>query len=445
MPLEVWEGRRNGMRILVVSRTPWNEGNSFGNTFSNLFGGMEGVEVYGVCCQGGEVRGAVVRGAWQMSDASVLRSLRGGEAGREVTPALRASASREETSPRLLAPKGRGTLLYLARDILWAMGRWRTAGLKAFVEKVRPDILYLPVYTSPYMCAVQRHVHRLLPSVPVVAHITDDVWGLGPRPWLHPLRLAYKAWVRRGVRRVLSLAAYGEVFAPAMAEEYARRFSRPFHVIGKGVALADIPKAAPCPSGDGPVRLVYTGNIGSGRYLQLARLGQALDAEGRALSRAAELHIYTATPVTGALERAFGGIKSLRLHPPVDAVEVRRLQRAASFLVHVEDFSPQAVAATRLSFSTKIIDYMMAGRPIVAVGPRQVCSIATLLQGPLALVAGSGDEVEALARRLMTFTPEDEAALLLRVRRYLEEHRDIRKIQAAMLARFRRLTKAGRD
>ena len=49
------------IRILIVSRTPWDDSNSFGNTFSNLFGGMEGVEIYNICCQTGDNNNNIVK------------------------------------------------------------------------------------------------------------------------------------------------------------------------------------------------------------------------------------------------------------------------------------------------------------------------------------------------------------------------------------------------
>ena len=41
------------MKVLIISRTTWDNANSFGNTFSNLFEGMKDVEIYSIACRNG--------------------------------------------------------------------------------------------------------------------------------------------------------------------------------------------------------------------------------------------------------------------------------------------------------------------------------------------------------------------------------------------------------
>ena len=46
--------------------------------------------------------------------------------------------------------------------------------------------------------------------------------------------------------------------------------------------------------------------------------------------------------------------------------------------MHVEGFGNDAVETVGMSFSTKIIDYMMCGKPIFAVGDIRINSIKVL-------------------------------------------------------------------
>ena len=128
------------MKILVISRSPWDNSNSFGNTFSNLFGGMKGVEIYNVCCQDGINSNDLVRETYQMTDRSVLLSLKGKNAGRVM-----ATTSDEPIElPQALSakmPKKRYTIFYIARDMIWNIGLWWNNSLKDFLHKVNPDII----------------------------------------------------------------------------------------------------------------------------------------------------------------------------------------------------------------------------------------------------------------------------------------------------------------
>ena len=65
------------MRILIISRTSWDNSNSFGNTFSNIFGGIKDLEIYNVCSQEGDNINSIVQCTYQMTDRSVLESIVG--------------------------------------------------------------------------------------------------------------------------------------------------------------------------------------------------------------------------------------------------------------------------------------------------------------------------------------------------------------------------------
>ena len=47
-------------------------------------------------------------------------------------------------------------------------------------------------------------------------------------------------------------------------------------------------------------------------------------------------------------------------------------------LVHVESFDNKSRQLTKLSISTKIPEYLATGKPIIAIGPREVASLEYL-------------------------------------------------------------------
>ncbi len=104
-------------------------------------------------------------------------------------------------------------------------------------------------------------------------------------------------------------------------------------------------------------------------------------------------------------------------------------------LVHVEGFTPTAIAATQMSFSTKLIDYMMAGKPIFAVGDGKINSIAVLKKYGLAVVAELPGQIETRIKALLSGDIDIEV-LFDNTVKYLETFRDIRKIQEGMIARL---------
>lgn len=382
------------MRLLIVSRTPWDNNNSFGNTFSNLFEGMADVEIYNICCQSGYNNNHVVRQAYQMTDTSVIKSIYGNQSGKIIGRNAEV-VLQDELESKL--PHKRITLFYVCRDIIWKLGRWKSASLDKFIDSVKPDIIYLPLYRSGYMIDVQEHVIRRA-VVPVVAHITDDIYNYAPGKLSSPLKTLYQAYLRKKIRHIISKIAYGEVFAEDMADEYEKEFNKPFYLIGKGIDIDRIEPNNEWVKTD-KIHFVYTGNYGGERGKQLILLAQAIKNELIDNGREACLDIYSTTKAEKATDDELSAIGCVNLCGGVNGEKLRHIQRRADYLVHVEGFSKKAIYETRLSFSTKIIDYLLAQRPIIAIGPAEVNSIKILAKNGLAAVACNNTQVvEAIAK-----------------------------------------------
>ena len=421
------------MKVLIISRTPWNNSNSFGNTFSNLFEGMKNVEVYNICCQNGKMRNTVVKSAFQMTDKAVLRSIykRKRKTGWVMSQEAEGTINELNQQVSVEATKKRKITSLIIRDIIWKLGNWKKApDFLKFLEEINPDIIYLPIYASLYMCNVQSFVVKKL-NIPVVGHISDDVYSYPPKGSL--LAKWYRAGLRKKIKKLINACSYLEVFAKNMQEEYSRLFNKPCYLIGKGIlseTVKDINIQAP--SGE-PMHFVYTGNIGDDRYKALVDIGYAIS---KGLGREnAVLDIYSTTPLTNEMSETINGCDAIEFHGGISKEEVMQVQKDADFLVHVEGFSQTAIFSAKMSFSTKIIDYMMMSKAILAYGPQEVNSIQVLKESEVGLTAISCEELETVITNIAT-NNVDYALLTKNTKQYLLENRDIEKIQAGIYQRL---------
>ncbi len=424
------------MRILIISRTPWNNSNSFGNTFSNLFEGMADVEIFNICCQNGEMHNQVVKSAFQMTDKSVLHSIykRKSKTGWLMTQKVENSENKLNQQLATETVKKRRLIFFMMRDWIWKLGRWKKSkALNDFLKEVKPDMVYLPIYASPYMCDVQQFIVETL-GVPVVGHISDDVYGCPANAFL--LSKWYRTKLRKKLKKIINTCSYLEVFAKNMQEEYSRIFNKPCYLIGKGVQIDDIINIKPRIPQAQPLHFVYTGNIGDDRYKSLADIGKAInEAFGR---DKAILDIYSATPLTKEMEEAICQYVCVKFHGQISKEEVVRVQQESDFLVHVEGFSPTAIFSAKMSFSTKIIDYMMTGKPLLAYGPLEVNSIQVLKENKVGLTATSQEELSVVFARLVEDNM-DYQQLTDFTKQYLLKYRNIKKIQSDIFGRMKEL------
>jgi glycosyltransferase involved in cell wall biosynthesis len=127
------------------------------------------------------------------------------------------------------------------------------------------------------------------------------------------------------------------------------------------------------------------------------------------------LAVYSAPEQIAAYRTALEapGVTELKGWLPPDRLP--EAFHAADVLVHVESFTPTIAEYTKLSFSTKLSQYMMAGRCILAIGPERLGSLrlvrdipagvvlheasAAALQAPLATLVKEVAERAALGRR----------------------------------------------
>lgn len=419
------------MKILIISGTPWDNSNSFGNTFSNLFSDMKDVEIYNISCQNGISNNTVTIKEIQMSDKSVLKSI----LNPFYDPCWEAKKSNKETSVNqslsVAAIKKRWTIFFIARDLIWKLGRWKKSNvLKNFIYEHKPNIIYTPIYASPRMCDIQQYVIKKL-GIPVVGHISDDVYNIPPN--LSFLSQQYRIRLQKKLKNLISSCEYLEVFAQNMADEYSKTFNIPCFLIGKGVTKSAIESIPPLKENQNfPLKIIYTGNVSQDRYSILHLLGTTIDAhfKGKAI-----IEVYTQSLLSESILKELERIESIHLKGAVNSEEVIKIQKTADFLLHAEGFSEKSIFETRMSFSTKIIDYMLTGVPILAVGPSEVNSISVLQRFDLATTITKPEDTENVLFDLLNnninFQKMQENVIA-----YLKSYRDIDVIQDGIYKRL---------
>lgn len=422
------------MKILIISRTPWNNSNSFGNTFNNLFGGMQGVEIYNICCQKGNTDNDIVVRTLQMSESSVLRSLNGYDVQISSKEKI---VSKKEQQITNTAKKHKSTALLFIRDFVWVLGgcKWKKA-VRSFIVEVKPDVIYLPIYASLYMCQIGRYVAKYA-GAPIVGHLSDDNWNYSPAYSKYSLAYFYRWCLRKSEYKLIQKTEYLEVFAQNMKEEYEHVFGKKCYLIGKGVTVESVSKPHKPLCKDGIIHFVYTGGIGGERYSVLIELGRVLLHQS---FKKCVLDIYTTTFLTDDMKTQLNSVPAIRFHGAVSGNEVLKIQKEGDYLVHVEGFSSQSIASTKMSFSTKIIDYLSTGNVMLAIGPAEVNSIQMLKKYNMGIVVDDIKKLDSLLTDIVTGKIDTED-IQKNAYEYLTKERLKDNIQGAIRERLLNLLK----
>ena len=389
------------MRILVISNTPWANDNSFGNSFSNIFEGIPDLQFANIYLRYGQPENHFDMCFFQITERSLLQNLKNSKelSGRRIFMGEKVALTEKPVGSGFdQARKMRWQILFWARDAVWKIGRWKSVQLKKFLDDFSPELIFQPVYSKPYIIDLVLFVKEYT-NAPMLGYISDDNYTLRQFS-LSPLYWADRLWSRKKVKAVIEKCEILYVISQVQKKEYERIFTPPCKILTKcGDFSGSVPEWAL--SGH-TVRMLYTGNIGSGRWESLALIAAAasrLNREGDSI----EFDIYTATPLTKKMKRALDTAES-RLHGPVSYEEILKLQSESDILVHAEGLSLRSRMAVHQSFSTKLVDYFFVGKCIFAVGTEDMASIQHLKENDAAVIAEKASMVYKQLKWLISDT-----------------------------------------
>ena len=137
--------------------------------------------------------------------------------------------------------------------------------------------------------------------------------------------------------------------------------------------------------------MVYTGKLIIGRWLSLAKIAETLGDINKNGTKI-ELDIYTTDVLTAEQEKALNR-NGCSVKGALTLDEVQEVQKQADILVFVESLEEEFKYTARLSFSTKITDYLKSGKCIFAVGDKEIAPIDYFNRYDSAITATSYEEI----------------------------------------------------
>jgi glycosyltransferase involved in cell wall biosynthesis len=263
---------------------------------------------------------------------------------------------------------------------LWYGHSWLSRVLERQLRELRPDVVYALLGNYALTRLTCRTCEKL--GIPLFLHVTDDfVTAMYQHaPFSHRLQSASLKWFGRAVKHAGCCAAV----SPAMAEEYERRFGQAWTWYTTLVDKDDYDPSPPVPSTT--VRLVYAGNLGLNRWKVLRGLGTALASLGSGEGMDIRLWIYSSPEQLHVHGAALEIPGVTELKGWLDHKDLPGVFHTSDILVHVESDDSTTVALTRFSFSTKLSQYMMASRCVLAIGPRHLASMQVVREAEAGLI-----------------------------------------------------------
>lgn len=337
---------------------------------------------------------------FQIGESQIIRSVIKPwmKVGREVenTEKSNDAAAQAERERTKNVHKRQPKWIRLAREIVWKLGGWKTPALKKFVEDFDPDIVFVPIFPYAYMGRIQEYVNKIAKK-PTVCYLADDNYTY--ESCHNVFDYIQRFWTRQYVGPLARKSNQMFVIVDKEKEDTDSRFGTDSVILTKSIDFTG--KSYQHREPNKPLKFVYTGSMVIGRDKTLAVVADAINVVNEKVGEVhAEMFIYSQTePKEEILARINKG--AAHFCGRIGREEVLKVQQEADVVVFAESLEGKEANAAKLSFSTKITDYISNGKCVLAIGKDYIAPIDYFQRNDSALIAHSAEEIKARVEEIV--------------------------------------------
>ena len=417
---------KNLPKVLVVSTNAWRDNTGI-NTLIEFFKCWDANKIAQIYTKSTLPCTSVCNKFFRISENAVMKSVinRRIVTGSTVHNDTQDNVSKAAAEEQALYSKGGALrkLLSYCRELVWSLGKWKTKALDSFIDDFDADVLFIPIYPTIYMGRIQKYIIKKT-NKPVVSYLADDNYTYKSIS-KNPFSLIHRYVLRKYVKYIVDHSSKLMVIAPKQKEEYDRIFGVDSVVMTKGIDFEPFEEYEV----NTPVKMVYTGKLIIGRWKSLSAIAEALGKINEDKTKI-ELDIYT-TDTPNEKQSKLLNRNGCSVKGSLTLDQVHTVQKQADILLFVESLDKKYKNAARLSFSTKITDYLKSGKCIFAVGDKDIAPIDYFNKYDSAITAST---YEQIAQKLNEIADNNEIISEYAKKSYDcgVEHHDRKKMDALL-------------
>ncbi len=359
-------------RILIISNRVLSETDNNGKTLYSFVKDLPRNNVSQLYFYGNKPR---IKGYnyFQLSDKDILKGqIKKSNRGRHIQAD---ETIQEDISNTEAFRMRRSEITLLLRELAWK-GSWRSPQLEAWLNEVNPEIVFFMAGDSLYAYKICESIIKKYNSK-LITYVTDDY--VLPRVKESVFGKIRRSLVKKALANCLNNTHYFLTISERMRVVYRDLFNIDSKIaFNMPDSLFDVDINRESLSNE-RIEIVYAGSLYYGRDDILLQLKEAIDRYNKCdKDKKIRLRVFTnAKPSSNfidTLEESGNAIYGKSLN----SQELKREYNLADILVFAESFDNEQAEKTRLSFSTKIPEYLSTGKPILAIGPHSIGSMDVL-------------------------------------------------------------------
>ena len=377
-------------KILVMSMSAWNS-RVGSDTWATLMSQYKPENVANICFREERPDSDAAGSYFVISENRIIKSVlkRRTKTGYIVNPQEvcdeHSEDLREHNERYKKMSRKRSYLKLFAREVIWKLGKWKTKELCDFVDNFKPDVVLFFMDGYIHFNRICRFVIKRTGAKAIGFFVDDNFTykqssGLGFKMfrWLQ----------RRSLKKLVKMTDDFWAITQMTKEEADKTFGIDCTVVTKPLRSLPVYEPKECSK---PIKVLYTGNLQIGRDRSLLKVVQALEEINKDEIKF-EIDVYTKTVLSEEMMKALD-CGYCHIHEPIPQAEVFKLQAEADILLFLEDVDGKDAHTARLSFSTKITDYLSASKCVLAVGCMETAPMRYFKDNGAAIVATTIEEI----------------------------------------------------
>lgn len=386
-----------GKKILIISHNCVSKVNNNGKTIESIFSYFPKDDLYQVFFMNQKYMDLnFCNSYFRISDFDLLKavfSLNLKKCGKIIDSSDSVNLCSDKTNNNTMFYCCMKKLFNSFRDYLWLLPFWKSNNLISWIDKINPDIVFYVGANKSFSHRITRYIVNKF-NLKLFTFFTDDYIIYHQSSSL--LDFCNQHILRTQYNKTISLSSNLFTIGELMSEEYSSYFNRKFSTIMNNVEINPSHQISSTTTKSEYI-ISYFGGLHLGRWKMISDLAQSILSISNV-----HIHVYTTSSITKEIKDAFSRNRVI-FNDAVFGEELKARMNEADLLLHVE--SEKYKSLTKLSVSTKIPEYLVSGKLILAYGPLDLASIKLIFDNNLGAVISSSctkDEISYKIKHIIT-------------------------------------------
>lgn len=318
--------------------------------------------------------------------------------------------------------KKHSSTLAIFRDQLWQLNTWDSKELNKWIRQFEPTVIFAVLGDCIFTHKIAIKLAKRY-NIPLFIYFTDDYIlndlssNIFQRIHYHKLKKIYA--------KSISFSKKSFVIGEKMQKAYCNFFEHDFGILVNGIDVETFKRFKINKITDNqPVIVSYIGGLHLNRWKSIVKLAQIVNQQN---DFNIEFYVFSVAVPDDSILQAFSRV-GVSYCGSLNYEGVLKQMEKSHILLHIESFDKKDRLYTRYSISTKIPEYMISKRGIIAFGPSDIASIEIFKDNNLGCVLTEMDTVEGIKSKIIKFMRLYNQYDFTRQYEYALEHFDQRKM-----------------